>query len=155
VKPAVEGEAGVGEEVHALREHLHAGEALHGVVRDEREGVRVLVADAPPRVRHHPGLVLPGGARVDDVVAQHVLVQELTDGAQQVVLVAHVVVERHRLDAEIGTELAHAQRVEAFGVDAGERGLGDSSATQREPGRALVVVGVGDGHEDKLTRSVR
>ena len=40
---------------------------------------------------------------------------------EQIGLVAHVVVEAHRLDAEAGAEAAHAQRLEPLFVDERER----------------------------------
>lgn len=41
---------------------------------------------------------------------------EIDDAVQEVVLVGHVVVERHRLDAERITEPAHGEAVQTFTV---------------------------------------
>jgi hypothetical protein len=46
-------------------------------------------------------------------------VHDVEHGVEQVALVLHVVVERHRLDAQLGGELAHAQGFQP--ADVGER----------------------------------
>ena len=70
---------------------------------------------------------------------------QLDDAVEQVVLVPDVAVERHRVDAELLAELAHAQRLEAVAIGEldrrpGARGRGSSGA------RRSARVGAASGH---------
>jgi hypothetical protein len=49
----------------------------------------------------------------------------LPDPEEQVVLVAHVVIQRHRLDAELSTDPPHRDRVEPFVVHDQQRRVDD------------------------------
>src|SRR6185295_17901058 len=55
------------------------------------------------------------------------------DPVQEVVLVGHVVVERHRLDAELLTELAHAERLEPALVGERDRRAQDPLPPEGDP----------------------
>ena len=52
-------------------------------------------------------------------------VDVVTDPLEQVFLIPNVVVERHRLDAELPTHPAHRDRVETLGIHDLEGGLDD------------------------------
>ncbi len=59
---------------------------------------------------------------------------QLGDPVHDVVLVLDVVVERHRLDAELLAELAHGERLDPACVGEGERGAQHPLSGQRDPG---------------------
>ena len=65
---------------------------------------------------------------------------EVDDAVQDPLLVGEVVVERHRLDAERLTELAHAERLEPALIGELQRGLEHPLPGQRERGAALGCV---------------
>ena len=85
--------------------------------------------------RLDPAAPVTAAARLDLEVGEN----PGADRAEQVVLVADVRVEGHRLDAELGAEAAHRQRVDAVGVGEIEGALHHPLAGQRglpEPGSA-------------------
>ena len=57
---------------------------------------------------------------------------------EELLLVRDVLVERHRHDAELLCEPAHAERFEPGLVGEGDGGLQHTSAAQRFPGRDLL-----------------
>ena len=59
---------------------------------------------------------------------------QLDDAVQEVVLVGHVVVERHRLDPELLAELAHAERLDPAFVRERDRGAQHPLPAQRDAG---------------------
>jgi len=67
----------------------------------------------------------PGGGQL--ALREH----EVEEAVDQLVLVGHGVVERHRLEAELLAELAHRQRLEAVLVDEDEGGLEDPLSAER------------------------
>ncbi len=60
---------------------------------------------------------------------------EVDDAVADVLLVGHVVVERHRLDSEVIAEAAHRQRLEPTFVGQADRGAQDALPTQGKSGR--------------------
>ena len=63
---------------------------------------------------------------------------DLGDAVEQVVLALDVAVDRHRVDAELLAELAHAQVVEAAPVGEGHAGLEDAFAGQGSAALGLL-----------------
>src|SRR5947209_12011996 len=59
---------------------------------------------------------------------------EVDDAVEEVVLVGHVVVQRHRLDPEGFTELAHAERPDPALVGEGDGGAQHPMTAQWDPG---------------------
>ena len=70
-------------------------------------------------------------ARHDDL-AHH----RVGDEREQLVLRAHVVVQRHRSRAELGRDAPHRHRVESFGVGDAERDRRDLGAREARPAPA-------------------
>ena len=73
----------------------------------------------------------------------------LEQAVEQVVLVADMAVERHRVDAELLAELAHAQGLDSASIRELDRDEEDSLA--RERGSALDWTGFADHHVAGLT----
>ena len=68
----------------------------------------------------------------------------LDDPVDRSSLLADVAVERHRVDAELLAELAHAQRLEAAAIGQLDGSAKDALAGERRS--ALDAFGVGLGH---------
>ena len=93
-------------------------------------GCRVKASRADTaRVRIASFQLVPGVGELD--LCDH----DVDDAVEQVVLVAHVVVERHCLDAEALAELAHAERGEAVLVGVGSSGAQHPLSIERGAGR--------------------
>ena len=69
------------------------------------------------------------GSSRDDDLAHH----RVDDQREQLVLGAHVVVQRHRPRVELDRDPAHRHRVEALGVGDAHRGRGDLVAGEARP----------------------
>jgi hypothetical protein len=84
--------------------------------------------DTAPFVRGAAGILTPvPGRSLEAELTHHVL----GDRVEEVLLVLHVVVQRHRLDAELAPDTSHRHRLEALTVHDGEGGLHDP--VPREP----------------------
>ena len=59
---------------------------------------------------------------------------QLHEAVEQVVLVADVPIQRHRVDAELLSELAHAQRLDAASIGEIDGGLKHPLLAQRRSG---------------------
>src|SRR5581483_2580825 len=134
-------EAGLAE---ALQEPLHVPQArrsrLPRARRSDREAARPRVAQERLVGGHRAGS--HRGAPVHVPVWKLDLVDdEVDDAVDEVALVGDVVVQRHRLDAEGGRELAHRERLDPALV--GEPQGGGEDALPAEGGAAR--------HVDKLT----
>ena len=73
--------------------------------------------------------------------------EQVGEAVEQLGAVGDVAVDRHRLDAELGSEPAHRQRLRALAVDERERGREDRRT--RELGRAAAAAaaaGAGFAH---------
>src|SRR5437868_4815116 len=83
----------------------------------------------------HPTVRASSGPEPLSDVAGSIRVVELAhhcfaDPVEHVFLVAHVVVERHRLDADLASDPAHRDGLEAVGIHDAERGGDDALAGQ-------------------------
>ena len=67
------------------------------------------------------------------------LLEQVDHPVPEVLLAAHVAVERHRLHPELGPERAHRAGLEAAGIDQPQGGLDDAPARERR-------ANAGDGH---------
>jgi hypothetical protein len=86
---------------------------------------------------------LPRDIRIRKRVLTHHRIEELSD---EVFLVGDMVVERHRLDAEILAEPAHGERLDPVLI--GERhGGGDHPRPGQRSAPLLARLGSGGGHE--------
>ena len=92
------------------------------------------------RIRRLPVGVQDGAADLAD--------HGVGDAVEQVLLVAHVVVERHRVEAQLLGELAHAERLDAFPVSELDRGYEQAFPAQRllDPRRRRAVECGPSGH---------
>lgn len=72
----------------------------------------------------------------------------LDDLVEDLVLVGHVLVQRHRLHAESGTEAAHGQGVQTVSIGKIDRGADDAVLGQGLAGGGRVVC----WHLDKSTK---
>ena len=103
---------------------------------------------ASPRARPGPGRAAsPSSHRRAGPV--DLADEDLDDAIQQVVLVPDVTVERHRLDAELLAELAHAERIEPASV--GELDGGQEHAFAASAGRDGRRWRLLDRHLDEFT----
>src|SRR4249919_2023746 len=69
--------------------------------------------EAAPRARAGAALLGPFASLRRELEAGH---HPVADALQEVVLVPHVVVERHRLGADLAGDPAHGDRIESLGV---------------------------------------
>jgi hypothetical protein len=83
------------------------------------------------RVEHGLQLLAPGTVGLRQRLVGH---RRVDRRVQQLALAAEVAVERHRADAELGGETAHAERVEAVGVEEVERGARNRLACEAARG---------------------
>ena len=77
---------------------------------------------------HLPQRCQPIAGRVQG--SGDLLVEPLGERAKEPLLAAHVMIKRHRLDAEGGAELAHAEPVQPGSIDQIKRGI--DNALKRE-----------------------
>jgi hypothetical protein len=74
---------------------------------------------------------------VDRLGERELLHHAFDHRVQQIVLVAHVVVQRHGLDSDLARDAAHRDRVQPLGFHQTERGLGDPVPGERDAGRLV------------------
>src|SRR5207237_10224562 len=87
--------------------------------------------------------IFAGGLEVD-------LAEDDVDHAvQELLLVPHVVVERHRLDPHLLSQVAHAQRLDALAVGQGNGGPEDSLPAQLGSRHCSSLTGL-IAREDRL-----
>jgi len=113
---------------HTVLRQLHA---LRGgrSVDDVRAQARVLAQQAEALQRSIAQPALPVLAR--NVRAGHARQHRVGRALQQLVLVADVVVQRHRRHAEVCGQAAHAQVLGALALNQGQGGVHDSLLAQR------------------------
>jgi hypothetical protein len=103
---------------------------------------------APEEISYRPGQGPEHLDRLDlSFRERHLLPHELDDPVEQAVLALGVVVDRHRIDAQLRAEPAHRERVEALAIDEAERGLQDPSAVEPASNG-----GLSGGHVSALLR---
>ena len=90
---------------------------------------------AAPRGSRPPAGASPSASRRRSAAARSRSNTRSTRPSRRSSLLRDVVVERHRLDAELFAELAHAQRLDAGLVGQRERGAQHPLAAQRDAGR--------------------
>ena len=73
---------------------------------------------------------------------------------EEVLLAADMGVQRHRLDAQLLAELAHADRVDALPIGEGDGGRQDARAGQRRPSFLALVPRL-DAVQSSLLTSLR
>ena len=114
---------------------------IHGWRRSaSRERLAMSVIARAPVGRH----ALPVGHHD---LAHH----RVGDEREQLVLRAHVVVERHRAGVELGGEAPHRHRLEALGVGDADRGRGDLVAGEAR----LAAAAARRGSTRRASRDVR
>jgi hypothetical protein len=101
--------------VQRVARRARVGPSLHQPVRPRVAAQRLAGRGRAPPLRGAP---LDAGLRRLDL-----LEDEVEQPVDQIVLARHVVVERHRLDADLLGELAHAEPLDAVGVGQFERGV--------------------------------
>jgi hypothetical protein len=108
------------------REGPRGGEAPHA---QQREGVGVPLREGPVVLGDAMGPAPPATRRRrrNDELEHQQLGHRVEDG----LLRGEVLVEGHALDAEHCAEVAHAQGLEAVGVDEVQRGAGDARGGER------------------------
>ena len=117
---------------------------------EQAHHVGVGLQDVPPGARARLAHLRPVLGRLGEHEVAH---HPIADPLEKIVLVLHVVVQRHRFDADLACHASHRHRLEPLGVHHEESGVDDAVAGQTfawlrgsHVSSAVLMVGV-----DRLT----